>query len=325
MQQQSVFVNGVDPRTFYVNVQNPQPHSNPAKNVPIVPMMPSFGLIPTFYPTHNPAYNPHLMQPQNGGTKQQLIMEVREKLHAMLSDHFPHQKEGDVMVVYAHELMPELHEPDEQKDVLRGPNVANARAKNLQSLQTLPEFVEAILAPSSHHTVHRVDLVIQKTKQGQLKGLLVYIQFGNQQQILHVRDTIWKGRFEHLNLKFIVALFAKDTRFKGVPKDLHVYADGKDLRVRCPFPQKLQDLNLEENCRIKSMSVTWKASRGRKQRTFEVPQDQFRQVLSKAKVTVNGRDHHIKKRTTLTISFEEDWKTEFFRTGSAAPVNVGHM
>jgi hypothetical protein len=238
-------------------------------------------------------------------------MDVRENLDAILSRHFMHKKEGNVMVVYAHDLMPEL---DEKRDVLRGNKVGNVRAKSMESLNALAEFVQKVLAPGNP-PVLRVDVIIQKKNNGHLKGLLVNIQFRNQQEFVHVGQTIWKGQgFDQCLPKFAPAQFAKDCSWKGVPKKLRVEDTPEGLRVLHPLPQKLQKLNLDEGCRIKSMSVTWKANKSRKMRTFEVPPDQFHRVLSEGKFTVKGVERPINSRKSLTISFEEDRKTAFWRT-----------
>jgi hypothetical protein len=259
---------------------------------------------------------------QKAETKQELIHEVRDKLDILLSCHFPHKQEGKIMAVYAHDVMHELHE---QRDVLRGISVGNIRAKSGQSLHALVEFVERILAPGSPHKVLRVDVILQKKKRGLLKGLLVNIQFANKKELLHVRRVIWKGQgFDEPLPKFGPAVFAQDCSWKGLPKHLNVYETPEgDLRVQRPFPKKLEELNLEEGCRIKSMSFSWKANSSRKVKTFEVPTDQFRQVLSEGKVTVKGVERPLNSRTTLTVSFEEDWKTAFWRTvDSAAPMTA---
>jgi hypothetical protein len=246
-------------------------------------------------------------------------MDVREKLDAILLPHFKGKKEGNIMVVYAHDLM---HDFDEQRDVLRGNDVGHARAKSIKSLNALAEFVETVIAPGNP-PVLRVDVILQKKNNGHLKGLLVNIQFRSQQDFEHVGETIWRGEgFDQRNLKYAPAQFAKDCSWRGVPKNLRVESTPEGLRVRHPLPRKLKERNLEEGCRIKSMAVTWKANKTRKEKHFEVPADQFHQVLSEGKFTVKGLERPINSRKSLTISFEEDWKTAFWRTGSAAHVHA---
>jgi len=257
-------------------------------------------------------------------TKQGLILDVRKNLDNLLCSHFKHKFEGNVMIVYSDSFM---HQLDEQRDVLRGNRVANIRAKSKESLKNLASFVEAILATDELHKVLRVDLVLQRQQnKGLLKGLLVNLQFRNTQDLLHVRDAVWLGRgFKQFLPKFMPAVFAQDCSWKGLPKNFHyVETPEGDLRVRQPFPKKLQELQLEENCRIKSMSVSWRAGASRKVRTFEVPPDQFLQVLSQGRYTdKKGDNRQINNNKTLTISFDEPWKTKFWRepADSATPVS----
>jgi hypothetical protein len=251
-----------------------------------------------------------------------LIPDVCEKLDAILSSVFKHKKEGQDTVVYAHDSMDEL---DVKRDVLRGNHVGNVRAKNVQSLNVLAQFVEMVLAPGNPHVL-RVDVIHQRKNRGPLKGLLVNIQFRNQQDFVYVGKTIFYGLgFDQKALKFAPAQFAKDCAWKGRPKNLRVKSTPEGLRVCGPLPRKLRELGLEENCRIKSMSVTWKANKTRKRKTFEVPAGQFHQVLYEGKFTMKDGERPINCRKTLTISFEMDWKTAFWRSASAAPVNSVHV
>lgn len=252
-------------------------------------------------------------QHKPGETKQELIHEVREKLDCLLSRHFPHRTEGKVTNNYAHEMN---HEPE----LLRGDSVGNIRAKSIRSLNALVGFVSEILAPNGPHQVSRVDVIIQKKKRSHLKGLLVNIQFSSQKDLLHVRDAIWKGQgYDESLPKFMPAVFAQDCSWRGLPpKNLSVVETAfGDLRVQSPLPKKLQALGLDAGCRIKSMSVTWKPSMRRKVKTVEVPKNQLLRVLTEGKCTVKGVEHALDNRTSLTVSFEEDWKTNFWRSSGS--------
>lgn len=217
------------------------------------------------------------------------------------------------MNVYAPDFIPDL---DELKDVLRGSHVGNIRAKSVKSLNALVGFLETILA-SSEVTVHRADVILQKKSTGNLKGLLVNLQFSSQAELLHVRDAVWKGAgFDKTLPKFMPAVFAQDCSWKGTfPVDLNYVqcpATG-DLRLVSPLPQKLQELDLAENCRIKSMTVVFKAHGGQRSKTVEVPKDQYLRVLLQGKCTVKNVERTLTETTQLTVSFEEDWKTNFWR------------
>lgn len=248
---------------------------------------------------------------QPRGHKQELITQVRETLGTLLVQHFSHRMEGTIMSVFAHEHIPEL---DELEDVLRGNNVGNIRAKSVQSLNVLVEFLHQLLA-CPNVCVHRVDVILQKKRTGHLKGLLVNMQFSNQDELLYVRDAIWKGEgFDKFLPKFMPAVFAQDCSWKGSPpKDLHyVQSPSGELRVQHPLPEKLQKLELEANCRVKSITVIFKTSKN-KTKTFEVPKDQFHLVLSEGKFIAKGVQRKLNEKTQLTVSFEEDWKTDFWR------------
>lgn len=246
------------------------------------------------------------------GRKQGLITEVQKALGNLLSSHFPCVTEGTIMNVYASAVIPDL---DELKDVLRGNHVGNIRAKSVKSLNALVKFLETILG-SSEVTVHRVDVILQKKSTGNLKGLLVNMQFSSQEELLHVRDAVWKGAgFAKTLPKFMPAVFAQDCSWKGTfPVDLNYVqcATTGDLRLVQPLPQKLQELDLSENCRIKSMTVVFK-THGKRSKTVEVPKDQFLRVLSEGKCTVKNVERTLTETTQLTVSFEEDWKTNFWR------------
>lgn len=250
-------------------------------------------------------------QPQRGH-KKLMITQIQQDLEELLGLHFPLKMEGDIMHVFAHQFIPDL---DEQEDVLRGTNVGNIRAKSVSSLSVLVEFLQAILLSPQVH-VHRVDVILQRKRVGHLKGLLVNIEFSSQKELLYVRDAIWRGQgYEEQLPKFMPAVFAQDCSWTGGhPKDLLLRrcAEG-ELRVQHPLPQKLQDLGLEAPCRIKSMSVVWHTS-SKKRRTFEVPKEQFLSVLSEGKFVMKGRQHTVNADKHLTVSFEEDWKTDFWRS-----------
>lgn len=249
---------------------------------------------------------------QPRGHKQELITQVRETLGTLLVQHFSHRMEGTIMSVFAHEHIPELNELE---DVLRGNNVGNIRAKSVQSLNVLVEFLQSLLA-CPNVSVHRVDVILQKKRTGHLKGLLVNMQFSNQDELLYVRDAIWKGEgFDKFLPKFMPAVFAQDCSWKGSrPKDLHYVQSPSsgELRVQHPLPEKLQKLELEANCRVKSITVIFKTSKN-KTKTFEVPKDQFHLVLSEGKFIAKGVQRKLNEKTQLTVSFEEDWKTDFWR------------
>jgi len=251
------------------------------------------------------------------GHKQELITEVRETLTQLLGLHFPFKMDGSIMAVFAHQFQPEL---DELKDVLRGNNVGNVRAKSVRSLNALVQFLHQILN-CPQVVVHRVDVILQKKKSGHLKGLLVNIQFTNQAELLFVRDAIWKGMgFEQSLPKFMPAVFAQDCSWKGrVPKDLFVAQEQLtgDIRVQNPLPKELQELGLEAPCRIKSISVICKAG-SKKAKTFEIPKEQYYQVLVEGRFTVKGNTRRLSEKTRLTVSFEEDWKTNFWRSSASS-------
>lgn len=246
------------------------------------------------------------------GHKKLMITQIQKDLEELLGLHFPLKMEGDIMHVFAHQLIPDL---DEQEDVLRGPKVGNIRAKSVNSLSVLVDFLQAILLSPQVH-VHRVDVILQRKRVGHLKGLLVNIEFSSQQELLYVRDAIWRGQgYEERLPKFMPAVFAQDCSWTGGhPKDLLLRrcAEG-ELRVQHPLPQKLRDLGLQAQCRVKSMSVVWHTS-SKKRKTFEVPKEQFRSVLSEGKFIMNGRQHAVNADKQLTVSFEEDWKTDFWRS-----------
>jgi len=253
------------------------------------------------------------MEQPSRGHKQELITQVRETLGNLLAQHFPHKMAGTIMSAFAHEYIPNL---DELKDVLRGNHVGNIRAKSVRSLNVLVEFLQKILnCPGV--SVHRVDVILQKKKTGHLKGLLVNVQFSSQDELLHVRDTIWKGQegYEFSLPKFMPAVFAQDCSWKGSrPRNLKfVQTSSGDLRVQAPLPNQLEKLGLEANCRIKSMTVIFKTGSKNKTRTFEVPKEQFNQVLSEGIFETKGVRRTLNEKTRLTVSFEEDWKTDFWR------------
>lgn len=249
------------------------------------------------------------------GNKQNRIFEVRCQLDALLLRHFNHKVESSITAAYTQD---EMQDFDEKRDVLRGVNVANIRTKSVNDLNNLYDFVEQILI--SDTTVLRVDLVLQKKGKGKVKGLLVFLQFANQEDLCHVRDAIWKGQgFDTLVRKFAPAVFAQDCSWTGLPKGLNWRVDSSgDIRVyrdgRGQFPPQFAALGMEENTRVKSMSVSFKPGRRRKMKTIEVPSNQFLRALSEGKVTVNNKEVTIDSRKTLTISFMEDWKIAFWST-----------
>lgn len=249
---------------------------------------------------------------QPRGHKQQLITQVRETLTQLLGQHFTFQMDGSIMSTFAYQHMPQL---DELKDVLRGNNVGNIRAKSVRSLNSLTEFLQKILA-CTNVSVHRVDVILQKKKSGHLKGLLVNIQFSSQEELVYIRDVLWiGGGYEHSLPKFMPAVFAQDCSWAGCPpRDLHFEreATSGDLRVQDPLPEKLQNLGLEAPCRIKSISVIFNSTT-KKAKTFEIPKEQFFSVLSQGTFTVKGVQRKLNEKARLTISFEEDWKTNFWR------------
>jgi len=81
-----------------------------------------------------------------------------------------------------------------------------------------------------------------------------------------------------------------------------------------PLPEKLLKMGLAPGCRVKSMSVIWKSGGSKKAKTFEVPDNQFHRVLSEGRLIVKGVERSLNDRTILTVSFEEDWKTNFWRS-----------
>jgi len=258
------------------------------------------------------------------GHKQELITEVRETLTQRLGLHFPFKMDGDIMTVFAHQYQPEL---DELKDVLRGNNVGNVRAKSVRSLNALVQFLQQILN-CPQVVVHRVDVILQKKKSGHLKGLLVNIQFSNQAELLFVRDAIWKGMgYEQSLPKFMPAVFAQDCSWRGrAPRDLYIAQETLtgDIRVQNPLPKELQDLGLQAPCRIKSISVICKAG-SKKAKTYEIPKEQYYQVLTEGRFTVKGNTRRLNDKTRLTVSFEEDWKTNFWRSPSITAVPMTFM
>jgi len=217
------------------------------------------------------------------------------------------------MDVFAHQFIPQL---DELKDVLRGNHVGNIRAKSKKSLNDLVEFLETILDCSAV-TVHRVDVILQKKSTGNLKGLLVNLQFSNQEELVHIRDAVWKGQgFDQTLPKFAPAVFAQDCSWKGsFPVDLDYVKcpTTGDLRLVDPLPEKLQNLGLAPRCRVKSMTAVFKTHGRRRSKTVDVPKDQFHRVLSQGKCTAKNVEWTLTETTELTVSFEEDWKTQFWR------------
>lgn len=255
---------------------------------------------------------------QQRGHKQMLITSVREELGQLLERHFPYKKNGSIMSVYGRQYIADL---DELKDVLRGKDVGNIRAKSVRSLKALVGFLQAILN-CRQVNVFRVDVILQRKKSGHLKGLLVNIQFSSQQEFLFVRDHIYNAQgFQEALPKFMPAIFAQDRSWKGrAPRDLRVAQVSGDIRVQGPLPRDLADLGLEPQCRVKSISVIYKTG-SKKAKTFELNKDQFLRVLTDGVFTVKGTERKLNDKTRLTVSFEEDWKTDFWRApASSFPV-----
>lgn len=216
------------------------------------------------------------------------------------------------MSTFGHQYQAEL---DELKDVLRGDHVGNIRAKSVASLNALVDFLQKVLH-CPRVGVHRVDVILQKKKSGHLKGLLVNIQFSNQGELLYVRDSIWKGLGYDQSLpKFMPAVFAQDCSWRGrAPRDLLLKREESgDIRVQNPLPRELQALGLEAPCRVKSVSVICKSG-SKKAKTFEVPREQYYRVLTEGRFTMKGNERRLSEKTRLTVSFEEDWKTNFWRS-----------
>jgi len=260
-------------------------------------------ILPTITPDHTPSVSP------NRGQKQDLITSVRQQCHEVLSNHFPFLKEGNIMSVHTQH---ELQELDELKDVLRGNNVGNIRAKSLPSLSVLVDFLKHILADKTI-SVKRVDVILQKKKTNHLKGLLVNVEFGSQAELVHVRDAIWMPKFKDQLPKFMPALFAQDCSWIGRrPTDLKYLVDARgDIRVQGPLPENLKALNLKEGCRVKSMTVIFK--HGKKNKPHEVAPREFLNVLQGRRFKTKNGMRTLSEKTDVTISFEEDWKTNFWR------------
>jgi len=221
------------------------------------------------------------------------------------------------MTVYANEKIENL---DFEQDVLRGNNVLNIRAKSIQSLDLLSFFLEKIL-DSEHVQVSRVDVILQKKKTSQLKGLLVNIELSSQADLEYIRDEIWVR--EGLDMpdmlpKVMPAVFAQDCSWVGTSASgLYVKDTTTGVRVS-KASAKLTKANIAVESRIKSITVVDHS--GRKAKTYEVRPQEFMNVLEAGKfehVETKKKKTSIKvvelnETSKLTISFEQDWETEFW-------------
>lgn len=278
---------------------------NPGPDYPIDPCLPTATPL-----NHTPGASP------NRGQKQELITSVRQQCHEVLSNHFRYKKEGNIMTAYSTDYTEEeMQELDELKDVLRGNNVGNIRAKSLPSLGVLVDFLLEILGDTTI-TVKRVDVILQKKKTNHLKGLLVNVELGSQDELVHVRDAIWRPLFKEELPKFMPAVFAQDCSWIGQrPVDLKYKVDAEgNIRVQEPLPEKLKVLGLKEGCRIKSMTVIFK--HGKKNKPYEVNPREFLNVLQGRRFKTKNGMRSLSDKTDVTISFEEDWKTDFWRLPS---------
>lgn len=221
------------------------------------------------------------------------------------------------MTVYAKEMIENL---DFEQDVLRGRNVLNIRAKSIQSLDLLSMFLEKILE-CEHVTASRVDVILQKKKTSQLKGLLVNIELSSQADLEYIRDEIWIRHgldMPDMLPKVMPAVFAQDCSWVGVrASGLHVKETPTGVRVSKAC-DKLTEANIPVESRIKSITVVDHS--GRKAKTYEVRRQEFMNVLQAGSfehVETKKKKTQIKvvelnETSKLTISFEQDWETEFW-------------
>jgi len=273
---------------------------------------------------HSPALSP-APSPQRvsnspvrreGISKQELISQVQHEVLDMLEETFPFSRADDTVTSFSNYTQEKIAN-------LRGVHVLNVRTKSMNSLSKLPQFVRLMLECSAT-TVKRVDVVLQtKVTAGQQtpqnKGLLLYLEFENKEQVRYVKDHIWTAHgFHKKNAipKVFPAVFSSEISFAN-HVDQHfkpygfTWVEERDgFRVTRVTDPALHKQGLVAGTKITGMNVLTVRPNA-KPSTSLIPKNLQAQILHQGLLGNTEQARSIlteleKPNTHLTIKFLED-------------------